>query len=136
MRPTLPGSPGHGTRAGRAWPVSHQLPGPVIPSGSVAVGTPILMDQYIDMVTANIRALRHLQASKKGYPAKSPVNRHGHALSGLPTQGGTFPVPKRLGDLTAARSTTSLDGTVCAPRLARGLRAAGRACGGQTREHA
>ena len=38
-----------GRSAGRLLPVSHHEPGPLRPSGSPGVGTPILVDQLIDM---------------------------------------------------------------------------------------
>lgn len=41
-----------GRTAGRLEPVTHHRPDPVTPSGSLAVGTPTLIDQCIDMLTA------------------------------------------------------------------------------------
>ena len=38
------------------------------------------MDQYIDMVTANIRALRHMKVSNQTIPPGAPVNPHAHAV--------------------------------------------------------
>jgi hypothetical protein len=47
-------------RPGRAEPVIHQMPGPVAPSGSAAVGTPILMVLVIPgTVTSSRRRRQH-----------------------------------------------------------------------------